>query len=109
MRPWSILIARYGAGLRDRCVHCRCSRRSTSQLPFAGLIDPVLPARSGVKNVPVDSQRDKLRVAFGTVDASGSSAGFVVAALNNASATSREVVVLRVLLADILLCAFESF
>src|SRR5215831_3941157 len=41
--------------------------------------------------------------AFGMVGRSGgSSAGFVVAALNAASATSREVVVLRVLSAGIL-------
>src|SRR5262249_22796603 len=41
--------------------------------------------------------------AFGMVGRfGGSSAGFVVAALNAASATSREVVVLRVLSADIL-------
>src|SRR5262249_4155463 len=69
-------------------------------------IDPVLPTRPGVlkviKNVPVNSQRDKL-LGIGMVGRlGGSSAGFVVAPLNAASAASREGVVLRVLSAGIL-------
>jgi hypothetical protein len=91
------------SGLRDRCVHHRCSHaRRTDLLPnylSQRLIDPVLPARSAflkvIKNVPVNSQGDKLP---GIRD----SAGFVVAALNAASAASREVVVRRVLSAGIL-------
>src|ERR1700730_14523463 len=48
-------------------------------------------------------------LAFGTVGrCGGSSAGFVVTALNAASATSREVVVLRVLSADILFMSFRA-
>src|SRR5215471_12096914 len=48
-------------------------------------------------------RKETSSLAFGMVGRfGGSSAGFVVAALNAASATSREVVVLRVLLAGIL-------
>jgi hypothetical protein len=69
-------------------------------------INPVLPTRPGVlkviKNVP-SIRKETSSLAFGIVGCfGGSSAGFVVAALNAASATSREVVVLPVLSADIL-------
>src|SRR5947209_17076611 len=48
-------------------------------------------------------RKETSSLAFGIVGRfGGSSAGFVVAALNAASATSRELVVLRVLSADIL-------
>src|SRR6516165_5167594 len=48
-------------------------------------------------------RKETSSLAFGIVGRfGGSSAGFVVAALNAASAASREVVVLRVLLAGIL-------
>jgi hypothetical protein len=55
-------------------------------------------------------RKETSSLAFGIVGGfGGSSAGFVVAALNAASATSREVVVLRVLSAGIYVLARASF
>ena len=66
----------------------------------------LLPARSGclkvIKNVPVNSQRDKLLGIRNTPTLRREFRGFVVAVLNAASAASRELVVLRVLSAGIL-------
>jgi hypothetical protein len=62
-----------------------------------------------IKNVPVNSQRDKLLGIRDSRRFGGSSAGFVVAALNAASAASREVVVLRVLSAGIIMSSRQGF
>jgi len=66
----------------------------------------LLPARSGclkvIKNVPVNSQRDKLLGIRNTPTLRREFRGFVVAVLNAASAASRELVVLRVRSAGIL-------
>jgi hypothetical protein len=70
------------------------------------LIDPVLPARSGflkvIKNVPVNSQGDKLLGIRDRRTHRREFCGLRSAALNAASAVSREVVVLRVLSTGIL-------
>ena len=70
--------------------------------PLSGLLKVI-------KNVPVNSQRDKLLGIRDSRRFGGSSAGFVVAALNAASAASREVVVLRVLSAGIIMSSRQNF
>src|SRR5262249_60644370 len=75
------------------------SRRRTDLLSnylSQRFIDPVLPTRTSVlkviKNVPVNSQRDKLLCIR-----DGRTLGRQFCGLRGSSATSREVVVLRVL------------
>src|SRR5271169_4273890 len=68
LRPWSILVARYRSGPpRSLRASSTLAARRADLLPnylSQRLIDPILPARSGflkvIKNVPVNSQRDKL-------------------------------------------------
>jgi hypothetical protein len=69
--------------------------------PSQRVVDPVLPSRKTflevINNVPIDAQRNEFFGAWERGPLTGGSTGFLVAALNAASAVSSALLVLRFL------------